>query len=135
MFILVWAVFPSNMALQRAKSFKVSHDFLNEINTSSHSRINEMIDMYLNLFLLFFSALAGCYFPLEFQGEFLTQSMLTREIAYTSVSVLFDSVPSWGQCHRRLGKHIILKSGDEGQECFKCVSMVARSVNVLQVNN
>ena len=94
-----------------------------------------MTDGNVPVYFYFFSAMAGCYFPLEFQGEFLTQSMLTREIAYTSVSVLFDSVPSWGQCHRRLGKHIILKSGDEGQECFKCVSMVARSVNVLQVNN
>ena len=77
---------------------------------------------------------AGCYFPLEFQGEFLTQSMVTREIAYTSVSILFDSIPSWGQCHRRLGKHIILSSGSGSGSCFKCLSIVARSQNVLQLH-
>ena len=84
-----------------------------------------------------FSVDAGCYFPLEFQGEFLTQSMATREIAYTSVSVLFDSIPSWGRCHRRLGKHVILASGDSeaAEPCFKCVSIVSRSANVLQVRD
>ena len=54
---------------------------------------------------------AGCYFPVEFQGEFLTQSMTSREIAYNSVSILFDSVPGWGACHRRLGRHVILSNG------------------------
>ena len=76
------------------------------------------------------AASAGCYFPLEFQGEFLTQSMTSREIAYSSVSILFDSIPSWGVCHRRLGQHVILE--DAG--CFKCLSFVARSNNVLQIH-
>lgn len=79
------------------------------------------------------SALAGCYFPLEFQGEFLTQSMTSREIAYSSLSVLFDSIPSWGTCHRRLGHHVILEEND--QTCFKCISMVSRSPNVIQIHS
>lgn len=79
------------------------------------------------------TALAGCYFPLEFQGEFLTQSMTSREIAYSSLSVLFDSIPSWGTCHRRLGHHVILEEND--QTCFKCISMVSRSPNVIQIHS
>ncbi len=89
----------------------------------------------------FFSAVGGCYFPLEFQGEFLTQSLTSREIAYTSISVLFDSVGSWGNCHRRLGHHVILrKGGDDGDDdngggCFRCLRMVSRSANVLQLHS
>ncbi len=60
--------------------------------------------------------------------------MTSREIAYTSVSVLFDSVPSWGRCHRRLGQHVILKMGEDDSGCFKCVRLVSRSPNVLQVH-
>ncbi len=95
-------------------------------------------------FLSFFTASAGCYFPLEFQGEFLTQSLSSREIAYSSVSVLFDSIGLWGLCHRRLGHHVILRqplddaTGEDGAEdegCFRCVRMVSRSPNVLQLHS
>ena len=30
-----------------------------------------------------YSAAGGCYFPVEVQGEYVTQSMIDREIAYT----------------------------------------------------
>jgi len=82
--------------------------------------------------------MAGCYFPLEFQGEFLSQSMTSLEIAYTSVSILFDSIPTWGTCHRRLGSHVILTSSSgrnpDVEDCFKCISIVSRSPNVLQLH-
>ena len=58
--------------------------------------------------------------------------MTSREIAYSSVSILFDSIPSWGHCHRRLGKHVIIKASDE---CFKCLSLVSRSPNVIQIHS
>ena len=29
------------------------------------------------------TAAGGCYFPVEVQGEYVTQSMIDREIAYT----------------------------------------------------
>jgi hypothetical protein len=66
--------------------------------------------------------------------------MTSREIAYTSISVLFDSIPSWGTCHRRMGRHIILASdsnrrpANDKEGCFKCISIVSRSPNVLQVH-
>ena len=80
----------------------------------------------------YFAGSAGCYFPLEFQGEFLSQSMTSREIAYNSFSVLFDSIPSWGKCHRRLGHHVILEAEPN---CYRCISIVSRSTNVLQIHN
>ena len=87
-----------------------------------------------HVFLQLVSASAGCYFPLEFQGEFASQSLSSREIAYNTFSVLFDSIPSWGKCHRRLGRHVILASDSNREECFRCISMVSRSANVLQVH-
>ena len=93
------------------------------------------------IFFISFAGEAGCYFPLEFQGEFLSQSMTSREIAYTRISVLFDSIPGWGACHRRLGRHVILTEEVENNgrnhnspSCFKCISIVARSANVLQIH-
>ncbi len=79
----------------------------------------------------FIAGSAGCYFPLEFQGEFLSQSMTSREIAYNSYSILVDFIPSWGKCHRRLGRHVILATDNN---CYKCISMVSRSPNVLQIH-
>ena len=87
------------------------------------------------MFYLLLPVRAGCYFPVEFQGEFLTQSVQSREIAYNSISILFDSVPGWGACHRRLGRHVILSNDENGtRKCFKCLSIVSRSPNVLQIH-
>jgi len=76
---------------------------------------------------------------LEFQGEFLTQSLTSREIAYNSVSVLFDSIGNWGRCHKRIGRNVILRQGGEDDRerggCFKCARMVLRSPNVLQLHS
>jgi hypothetical protein len=104
-----------------------------KIDLASYSSFSISISPFL------FAGMAGCYFPLEFQGEFLTQSMTSLEIAYTSVSILFDSIPTWGSCHRRLGSHVILASSSgrgpaEEQDCFKCISIVSRSPNVLQLH-
>ncbi|XP_040579619.1 uncharacterized protein [Lepeophtheirus salmonis] len=109
------------------------------------------------LFLLQLAAGDSCYFPVPFQGEFLTQSLTSRDIAYTSVSILFDSIPTWGTCHRRIGHHVILQSSSNSTSvrhgssssrrrrrrrgnqsssthCFKCISLVPRSENVLHVH-
>ena len=68
----------------------------------------------------------------------MSQSMTSREIAYTSISILFDSIPTWGNCHRRLGSHVILSSSSgrnqDIPDCFKCISIVSRSPNVLQLH-
>ena len=37
----------------------------------------------------------GCYFPVEVQGEYVTQSMIDSEIAYTSVTIAYNSIPGW----------------------------------------
>ena len=42
---------------------------------------------------IFLSVDGGCYFPVEVQGEYVTQSMIDSEIAYTSVTIAYNSIP------------------------------------------
>ncbi|MPC44765.1 hypothetical protein E2C01_038445 [Portunus trituberculatus] len=48
---------------------------------------------------------AVCYFNLEYQGVYVTQSIISvgSEINYLQVVIREDSIPIWGQCHKRLG--------------------------------
>ena len=83
------------------------------------------------------SVLSDCYFPVEMQGEFMTQWRDSQEIAYTSISLTYNSVPSWGNCHTRNREHVILKdpmSMRGSEECFRCIRIIQRSVNVNQVH-
>ena len=85
----------------------------------------------------FFSGVRGsCYFPAAFQGEYVTQSIMSGvpTISYSSLSVLFDSIPVWGVCHRRIGNNVIMMEDTGGITCFKCFNLVLRSSNVLQVH-
>jgi len=82
-------------------------------------------------------ASGSCYFPLEVQGEFMTQSLSSAEISYSVVSVLYNSIPGWGRCHARHSDHrLVLREDRRGGSgsCFRCIRMVARSKNVLQVH-
>ncbi len=91
-----------------------------------------------NHFLLsFFPAVEGrCYFPAAFQGEYVTQAIMSGvpTISYSSLSVLFDSIPVWGVCHRRIGNNVILMDDTGGITCFKCFNLILRSSNVLQIH-
>ena len=42
---------------------------------------------------IFVAVDGGCYFPVEVQGEYVTQSMIDSEIAYTSVTIAYNSIP------------------------------------------
>ena len=48
------------------------------------------IFLQLPHYILYCAVRAGCYFPVEVQGDYVTQSMLDTEIAYTSVTVLYN---------------------------------------------
>lgn len=78
----------------------------------------------------------SCYFPAAFQGEYVTQSIMSGvpTISYSSLSVLTDSIPVWGVCHRRIGNNVIMMEDTGGITCFKCFNLVLRSSNVLQVH-
>ena len=84
----------------------------------------------------FSGVLGSCYFPAAFQGEYVTQSIMSGvpTISYSSLSVLMDSIPVWGVCHRRIGNNVIMMEDTGGITCFKCFNLVLRSSNVLQVH-
>jgi len=76
-----------------------------------------------------------CYFPVEMQGEFSTQWKNAHEITYTSLSLTYNSVPGWGTCHSKHRENIILRDTEMmGGECFRCIRIVQRSINVNQVH-
>ena len=98
------------------------------------------------LSLSFTDTLAMCYFPAAYQGEYVTQAIMSAvpTISYSKLTVQFDSIPIWGVCHRRIGNNVILvdeipgggENGNSysGTRCFKCFNLVLRSANVLQIH-
>ena len=60
------------------------------------------------------TASAICYFPAVYQGEFVSQAVLHSEqhaapqVSYSTITVLYDSIPVWGYCHRRIGNNVIM---------------------------
>ena len=77
------------------------------------------------------SVSSSCFFPVEMQGEFMTQWLQSAEIRYTSMSILYDSIPGWGACHSRAGEQVILR---QGETCYRCISLVQRSPAVQQLH-
>jgi len=66
----------------------------------------------------------------------MTQSLVNQEIAYTTVSILYNSIPGWGRCHKRQGKKLFLVDTTvNGDICYKCMKLSARSRNVIQVHS
>ena len=77
-----------------------------------------------------------CYFPAAYQGEYVTQAIMSGipTISYSSLTVTSDSIPIWGICHRRIGNNVVLVDDTGGLTCFKCFNLVLRSPNVLQIH-
>ena len=87
------------------------------------------------------SARAICYFPAVYQGEYVSQAAVARPeqssqpaISYSTISVLYDSIPVWGYCHKRIGSNVILMDDTGGLTCYRCFQLSLRSSNVLQVH-
>jgi len=89
--------------------------------------------------------LSICYFPAVYQGEYISQAVLptpaqdvssltTPAISYSTISVLYDSIPVWGYCHKRIGSNVILMDDTGGITCYRCFQLSLRSSNVLQVH-
>jgi len=85
-------------------------------------------------------ARAICYFPAVYQGEYVSQAVMhsempnSQEISYSTISVLYDSIPVWGYCHRRIGNNVILMDDTGGITCYRCFHLSLRSSNVLQIH-
>ena len=76
-----------------------------------------------------------CFFPTELQGDFASQWLESvHEISYTQISILYNSIPGWGECFYRERERVVLREESVRGECFKCVRLVQRSRNINQVH-
>nr|XP_045585186.1 uncharacterized protein LOC123747194 [Procambarus clarkii] len=80
---------------------------------------------------------AVCYFSLEYQGTYATQSIISggSDVRYLEVVIQADSIPIWGTCHRRLGNNVILYDTTGGTDCVRCFHLEFRSRHILEVHN
>ncbi|EFX85663.1 hypothetical protein DAPPUDRAFT_313799 [Daphnia pulex] len=80
--------------------------------------------------------LGMCFFPTEFQGEYMTQSSSRGgvNLQYAPISILPESIPVWGVCHRRFGNRVILMDRTGGTNCIRCFELTLRSLNVVQIH-
>ena len=94
---------------------------------------------------------------MEVQGEYVTQSMIDREIAYTryisteistqhlyniyteyllSVTITYDSIPGWGRCYSRAGhQHVLEDVTVNGDSCYKCAKIQVSGVILLYLTH
>nr|KAF7435815.1 hypothetical protein H0235_004006 [Vespula pensylvanica] len=60
--------------------------------------------------------MVGCYFPAEYQGEFVTQvsgkdssiGTTNEPIQYSAINITYNAIPVWGYCRRRVGENVLL---------------------------
>ncbi|XP_047477451.1 uncharacterized protein LOC125031053 [Penaeus chinensis] len=79
-----------------------------------------------------------CYFPVEYQGIFATQSSISSISGgsvhqYSQVTILPDAIPVWGVCHKKFDNNVILRDPTGGEDCFRCFHVSLHSGNVIQV--
>ncbi|XP_042243526.1 uncharacterized protein LOC121880402 [Homarus americanus] len=99
-----------------------------------------LVSAYLALIILLTCPNSGwsvCYFNLEYQGVYATQSIISggSDIHYLEVAIEADSIPIWGNCHRRLGNNVILYDTTGGTDCVRCFHLEFRSRHILEVHN
>ncbi|XP_069943060.1 uncharacterized protein [Cherax quadricarinatus] len=89
------------------------------------------------LLLLLHPGAGVCYFSLEYQGTYATQSIISggSDVRYLEVVIQADSIPIWGICHRRLGNNVILYDTTGGTDCVRCFHLEFRSRHILEVHN
>lgn len=70
----------------------------------------------------------GCYFPAEYQGEFVMQvsagGMVYEPIQYSTINITFNAIPVWGYCHQRIGDNVLLM--DRSVNSTNCVHFLYR---------
>ncbi|XP_008551662.1 uncharacterized protein LOC103574089 [Microplitis demolitor] len=85
--------------------------------------------------------MAHCYFPAEYQGDFLMQvngpgkgsANSGEPIQYSALNITFDSIPVWGYCHKRVGENVLLVDTTAEGQCIRCFRLKRRSRNIIEV--
>ncbi|CAH0562713.1 unnamed protein product [Brassicogethes aeneus] len=86
-----------------------------------------------------YETVATCYFSNEFEGEYVMQSTLQgapppgNGIHYSALNITVNSIPIWGNCHKRIGNNFIFIDNVSETSCIRCLHLKLRSANILQV--
>ncbi|XP_060516050.1 uncharacterized protein LOC132695666 isoform X2 [Cylas formicarius] len=79
---------------------------------------------------------AMCYFPQQFQGEFMMQNSEDpggMGIQYSTLTISPSYISVWGNCHKRNGNNFVLMVNYSDTNCYTCLHLKLRSNTVLQV--
>ncbi|XP_062556321.1 uncharacterized protein LOC134221144 [Armigeres subalbatus] len=97
-------------------------------------RQRSLLYLLLALLLITIEQSAACYFPIEYQGEYITQNTVTDgSVRYSRINITESAIPIWGNCHKRHDNNVVLKTGTEEASCFRCFHLKLVSKNVLRV--
>ncbi|XP_043499321.1 uncharacterized protein LOC122522343 [Polistes fuscatus] len=85
--------------------------------------------------------MVGCYFPAEYQGEFVTQvnvkdstiGTTNKPIQYSTINITYNAIPVWGFCRRRVGENVLLIDRYGDGDCIRCFRLKRRTRNVIEV--
>ncbi|XP_029723594.2 uncharacterized protein LOC109404186 [Aedes albopictus] len=90
--------------------------------------------LLLLLMLIAIKQSVACYFPIEYQGEYITQNTVTDgSVRYSRINITESAIPIWGNCHKRHDNNVVLKTGTEEASCYRCFHLKLVSKNVLRV--
>ncbi|XP_074594666.1 uncharacterized protein LOC141850036 [Brevipalpus obovatus] len=110
------------------------------------SFLTNLVNNFLKILLILISyqiheGSATCYFPIELQGTFLTQTGATQgtpgigsEVTYSEITIEPDAIPPWGRCHKRRGNNVILKDSTGVEDCMRCIHLSLKTINVIQIH-
>ncbi|KAG1670312.1 hypothetical protein GQR58_017052 [Nymphon striatum] len=83
-----------------------------------------------------------CYFPLEYHGVYMSQTMTSgisksfnklEPIQYQAIKIEVDQISPWGRCHEMFGNNVILWDSFRGSQCMRCFHISRKSPNVIQL--
>ncbi|XP_039449210.1 uncharacterized protein LOC120428283 [Culex pipiens pallens] len=90
--------------------------------------------LLLTLLLIAIKQSSACYFPIEYQGEYITQNTVTDgAVRYSRINITESAIPIWGMCHRRHDNNVVLVTGTDEAQCYRCFHLKLVSKNVLRV--
>lgn len=59
--------------------------------------------------------------------------MTDGAVRYSRINITESAIPIWGMCHRRHDNNVVLVTGTEEAQCYRCFHLKLVSKNVLRV--
>lgn len=59
--------------------------------------------------------------------------MTDGAVRYSRINITESAIPIWGMCHRRHDNNVVLVTGTDEAQCYRCFHLKLVSKNVLRV--